>query len=317
MKRLVIAMLASAAVALPAVAQEGHQSHISYDAGDTIVQQGFDGRDIEGRVNLPIFAGDLVRTERRGRTEIRLSDGNVVAMDRHSVLRFHAFFDSYEEEATQTVIELEYGEVMVHRLTDEGMPLRLDTTLSSYVSDDYSLYGIQSDGLGGDEIAVFSGAVEVRTSQGGTKLRAGEAARVDRDGKLHVDGLARSGMNDFQRWYIKRSDGQEGVESRYLDSRLAYADDDLDDNGSWLYVHDYSSWVWRPRVSVGWRPYYYGRWVSGRTGSLVWVSDEPWGWVPYHYGRWTHSSLYGWVWLPGSYYSPGWVYWVYGPSYVG
>jgi hypothetical protein len=39
--------------------------------------------------------------------------------------------------------------------------------------------------------------------------------------------------------------------------------------------------------------------------------------MPYHYGRWTYNVLYGWMWMPGYGYSPAWVYWAYGPSYVG
>jgi hypothetical protein len=50
---------------------------------------------------------------------------------------------------------------------------------------------------------------------------------------------------------------------------------------------------------------------------LIWASYEPWGWVPYHYGRWAFDPFYGWVWLPGTGYSPAWVYWMYSPEYVG
>src|SRR5258707_11229808 len=78
-----------------------------------------------------------------------------------------------------------------------------------------------------------------------------------------------------------------------------------------------STWCWRPRVEVGWRPYYHGYWNHSRSGALVWVSSEPWGWTPYHYGCWTYEPVFGWVWLPGSSYAPAWVYWMYGPGYVG
>ena len=75
--------------------------------------------------------------------------------------------------------------------------------------------------------------------------------------------------------------------------------------------------MWRPSVASGWRPYYYGSWARSPRGTLVWVSSEPWGFVPYHYGRWAFTPLYGWVWLPGGAYAPAWVYWAFGPSYVG
>jgi hypothetical protein len=70
-------------------------------------------------------------------------------------------------------------------------------------------------------------------------------------------------------------------------------------------------------VSAGWRPYYNGSWVRGPWGGLVWSSYEPWGWGPYHYGRWAWEPRYGWFWSPGSLYAPAWVYWSFGPSYIG
>ena len=40
--------------------------------------------------------------------------------------------------------------------------------------------------------------------------------------------------------------------------------------GTWRNVDTYG-YVWYPRVSVGWRPYYRGRWTTLR----------PWGWTPF------------------------------------
>jgi hypothetical protein len=39
--------------------------------------------------------------------------------------------------------------------------------------------------------------------------------------------------------------------------------------------------------------------------------------VPYHYGRWAYDPVAGWIWFPGYTYAPAWVYWAYGPSYIG
>ena len=85
--------------------------------------------------------------------------------------------------------------------------------------------------------------------------------------------------------------------------------------GDWVMVSGYGR-VWRPRVAVGWRPYYYGRWEWTNEGWL-WVSDEPYGWAVYHYGRWAHDPYYGWIWVPGYEWAPAWVSWRYSGDAVG
>lgn len=84
--------------------------------------------------------------------------------------------------------------------------------------------------------------------------------------------------------------------------------------GEWVWV-DGLGRVWRPWVSVSWRPYTYGRWV--RTGAgWTWVAYEPWGYIPHHYGSWAYSS-FGWVWRPGYAYVGANVVWVRTGAYVG
>jgi hypothetical protein len=313
---LSIAITAVLIFAVPAVAQERHQSYFTYEDGGTVVLQS-DGTEAGARTNFPLFPGDEIRTSRRGRAEVRLADGNVVALDRSTALRFHSIRDSYEGESSQTVAELASGQVIVHRLIDDSTALRLDTQNASYVSARDAIYGINNDGRGRDTISVYEGSVEVRTRSRSTRLRQGEQATLDDEGLYGVVRLARDGVSDFERWYLRRAERYTGVSSQYLHHRLAYADSTLREHGSWVYVGDYGSWVWRPYVSAGWRPYHDGRWVHSPRGGLVWVSYEPWGWVPYHYGRWAHSNRHGWVWVPGYGYSHAWVYWAWGPSYVG
>ena len=319
MKKVAFAaiVILAAGTAFAQNSEDRHQSYITYDSGGTTIHQSFDQSEIDGRINLPIFSGDQVQTSRGGRTEIRLADGNVVAIDGSSGIKFHSIYESYEGDSKQTLIELLFGEMIVDRVSSDGQPLRLDTPNATYVSEDFSLYSVDNEGDGVDRVAVFGGAVEIRTRRGTTRMRAGERGEIDHVGEFSTSGLARSAMNDFEQWYLRRADRYTGETSRYLSNRFSYADSDFDSYGSWVYVQDYTSWVWRPRVSVGWQPYLFGQWISGPSGCLVWVSDEPWGWIPYHYGRWAYNSLYGWIWVPGTYYSPAWVYWVYGPSYVG
>ncbi len=313
MRKLAIAAL-TLLVALPVLGQDRHQSYVTYDDGDSTLLLS-DGREIESRVNLPVYPGDVINVGKRGRTEVRLSDGNVAAIDRYSRLSFESMLAAYDGDDTQTVARLLEGQVLLYRLYRGSEPLRLDTTNASYLASKQSLYGVEMSAKGVDLVTVFEGSIEVRTRQGAVELRAGDTAKIDLTGIYSRNRLVSNGATEFEQWFIRRAGRYSADGGRYLDSSLAYLEGELTDNGQWIYVNN--SYVWRPHVSVGWRPYTNGYWHTGWGGSVVWVSYEPWGWGPYHYGRWGYHNYYGWVWYPGYGYSPAWVYWIWGPTYVG
>jgi hypothetical protein len=318
MKKAFLLSLLSMVVVVSAFADDDrHQSYLSYDDGGTVVKSGDDGREIEAHRNLPIYAGDEVITARRGRAEVRLSDGNIIGIDRTTAVRLSSILDAYESDDNETVVELRYGKVAVHR-TDLGRDhVRLDTDSASYVADRESVYSIETDSNGRDRVTVFAGTIEVRTPSRTTRLRSGESATVDDRGLYDLAGDQRDAADDFERWFLKRADRFENYQNRYVDRRLGYWADDLDEHGTWVHVTGIG-WGWRPYVAAGWRPYYNGYWHHGRGGSLVWVSYDPWGWGTYHYGRWAFDPGFGgWFWVPGYGYSPAWVYWTYGSGYVG
>lgn len=91
--------------------------------------------------------------------------------------------------------------------------------------------------------------------------------------------------------------------------------DSLQPYGDWVFAGSYGR-VWRPRVAVGWRPYYYGHWEWTDEGWL-WASDEPWGWAAYHYGRWAYDPTYSWIWVPGYQWAPAWVSWRFSGEVIG
>ena len=317
MRKAALFTLLTLAIAITALADERdrHQSYISYDDGGTIVHSGDDNREVEAHRNLPVYPGDEVVTARRGRAEVRLSDGNVIGIDRATALRFRSILDSYEGDANETVAELKYGKIAVYR-TDLGRDhVRLDTQNASYVAEYEALYSVESDSRGNDRVTVFDGSDEVRTPNRSTRLRAGESATVDDRGAYDLVGDVRNSADDFERWFLRRSEKFNGRSTKYVDRRTSYWADDLDDYGRWVNVTGIG-WSWRPYVAVGWRPYYHGYWAH-RHGCLTWVSYDPWGWGTYHYGRWAFDPGYGWVWVPGIGYSPAWVYWWYGSGYIG
>jgi hypothetical protein len=89
----------------------------------------------------------------------------------------------------------------------------------------------------------------------------------------------------------------------------------LGEQGEWYTSARYGG-VWRPRVAIGWRPYYYGSWLWTDEG-WYWDSDEPFAWAVYHYGRWVLDPSWGWVWVPGYQWAPAWVTWRFGVDAVG
>jgi hypothetical protein len=86
--------------------------------------------------------------------------------------------------------------------------------------------------------------------------------------------------------------------------------------GAWVDLPRYGH-CWRPSGMVtGWRPYTVGHWEWTDVG-WYWVSDEPWAWACYHYGYWNSDPAYGWIWVPGTEWSPAWVTWREAPDYIG
>ena len=316
-KAAVLLTLLTFAIAIPVLADDDdrHQSYLSYDDGGTVVRSGEDGREIEAHRNLPIYPGDEVVTARRGRAEVRLSDGNIIGIDRASSLRFVSMVDAYDGDSKETVVELKYGKIGVHR-TDIGRDhVRLDTANASYVAENQGVYSVETDPEGRDRVTVFDGTLEVRTPARATRLREGESANVDGRGVYDLIGDQRTSADDFERWFLQRAERFGSYNSKFMDRKLSYWSGDLDEHGQWVFVTGIG-WSWRPYVAVGWRPYYNGYWYN-RGGCLTWVSYDPWGWGTYHYGRWAFDPGYGWVWVPGYGYSPAWVYWAYGSGYVG
>src|SRR5258706_272840 len=239
MRKLNILLLAAiAAVALPSYARDRSHSYITYDDGGTTIRQSEDGRDVDTRVNMPIFPGDEVTTGRRGRLEIRMADGNVIALDRSTVVTFKSILDSYDGDSEQTVVELKYGHVAIQRDDDTKQLLRLDTGNASYAASDVALYAVEADAKSHDRVTVFDGTMEVRTPARTTRLREGEEARVD-DGGMYDLVSAHNSADEFERWFLQRASRSSTASGRYLDRSLAYSEADLGSNGSWVFAANF------------------------------------------------------------------------------
>jgi hypothetical protein len=165
------------------------------------------------------------------------------------------------------------------------------------------------------ELAVLRGAAELVNEQGRSYIRAGERTFARAGAAPSPAYVFNSAAWDaFDRWSEARRDQRLGVSAQYLPSDVRPYAASLDAYGDWRYEQAYG-YVWYPRVHVGWRPYYRGRWVSLRPYGWTWIAGDPWGWPTHHYGRWGISAG-AWFWIPGRHWSPAWVSWAYAPGYV-
>jgi hypothetical protein len=76
--------------------------------------------------------------------------------------------------------------------------------------------------------------------------------------------------------------------------------------------------VWVPTVTPqGWHPYPPCNWVNSKQYGWYYDDKTAWGQIVHHYGRWAYDAQLGWIWTPGSEFSPGWVVWRTSPEWVG
>jgi FecR protein len=301
-----------------AVAQREGYSYLSYVGSDvSLVTKGDD--DSAARVNAPVMAGDQIATGSSSRAEAILADGNIVRVDSRTELRFDRLARTYESDDERDLLYLSRGAafVEVRDLATRETAFRLDTDDATLLASGRAVFRVDA-GRRGTEVYVASGRVELNGKGGRALLRAGDYAWVSASEDLEID-QSDPPRDRFTRFVEERRDRRpSSAAPRYVppDYAADYETGGLDDYGSWVYVPAYDQYCWRPSVLSDWRPYTAGTW-RWTPGGLTWVSYEPWGWLPYHYGTWTFDPEFGWIWLPGSFYSPAWVYWNYTDDYVG
>jgi len=142
---------------------------------------------------------------------------------------------------------------------------------------------------GGDTtLVVREGEGTVTVERGEFPVKAGEQASIGEE--VRVGKYEGGDQDSFEKPPpLSDSEKQAGVPPA--------AANELRDYGEWVFSSEYG-YVWRPRVSQEWSPYYYGRWTWISPYGWTWVSYEPWGWYPYHYGYWYTDPAFGWVWYP-------------------
>jgi hypothetical protein len=281
-------------------------AHIAFVEGSALLER--DGRPDTSPANMPLLAGDRVRTQ-GGRVEILFADGSTLHLDANTTVDFQS----------DELVRLLDGRVRLSITgPDRDVSYRVDAP-SAWVQitqpGEYRVALLRGDPDPEVEVAVIRGAAELVNEGGRTPLRAGERAFSRASAApSHAFAFNSAGWDAFDRWSEARRDERRGVSAQYLPEQVRPYSASFDRYGSWRHEASYG-YVWYPSVSVGWRPYYHGRWATLRPYGWTWIGSDPWAWPTHHYGRWGFSAGL-WFWIPGRSWSPAWVSWAYAPGYV-
>lgn len=315
------AVLASLFLSVPARAQDDSAAGYSFvrtlEGDATLAGSDLDGRT-ELEINQPLITGDRVYLERGSRAEIVLSDFNLLRLGGGAELVFASLAASPDGDSERTHLELINGELQIVLSADAARssePLRVETGNSTIYLHEAGSYLVTAEDSDWSEVVVRQGYAEVQTGRGSVVVQENEQAVIEGDSRPQTSVEAATSLASLERWGLELES-----EARYaglddVDDSLRYASSSLGQHGSWVEI-ERGRRAWRPRVEDSWRPYTHGTWRYTSIG-YTWVSSEPWGWVPYHYGTWDYAPSYGWVWYPGRQFAPAWVYWYWGPDYVG
>jgi len=311
---LTLSILLGSWVAAPARAQSAEPessapAHIAVVDGAAILER--QGLAEAAAANVPLIAGDRVRTE-RGRLEILFADGSALDLDHFTTI----------DVPSDTLLRLLSGRV---RLAiegsdpDEAVTYRIDTPGGSIDIRTVGEYRIALSGPTGAEqveLAVVRGAADLTTEAGSVPVRAGERSIARAGAPPSYPYAYNSAVWDaFDRWSDDRRAARLGLASAtYLPAGLYPYGGTLDRYGNWD-RHPTHGYVWYPRVAVGWRPYHHGHWSDAGSFGWTWIGYDAWSWPTHHYGRWGFSAG-AWFWIPGRRWGPAWVSWASAPGYV-
>ncbi|MBI1919457.1 MAG: FecR domain-containing protein [Geobacter sp.] len=289
-------------------------ARISLIRGDVQIYTEDTGEWVPASINMPLREGDRIWAPEGGRTEIQIEGGVYVRLDANTSLDILAL----QEESFQFYTA--GGHVYINNRRGGIEHIQVDTPLSSVGCYDNSLIMIDVAESGATDASVIKGYAYAETREGKSRIEAGKTLHIMEDGEVEISPIGPP--DEWERWNLKRDRklAEAGESRRYLPDELDPYAYEMEEYGRWVYAPAYG-YVWTPRltVSIGWSPYRIGRWCW-IGGHYVWVSYEPWGWVPYHYGRWAFVVNIGWCWVPpvagAVYWGPGYVGWVYTPTYV-
>lgn len=308
-------------------------TEVEHDGQDPVViREGEEAPQI-AVLNFPLLPGDTVRTSAIRRCEIQLDTGTIIRLDRDTELKietimakslstFHKITNFLLNKGQIFIMykRYNYPEIFQVITPNASVKLRHKTVAMVAVRADGStdiqvnrgkanvLYGADKDHLT---------AEIVNKSRRMTVLKSHRA--LHRESRQDVDfELWNESVNqNFEELHRGMAVIPEPI-LRYPRAVIYFARKYSSLYGEWIWNNLYG-YVWRPSSNDlyplgSWRPYYLGQWREVN-GQLFWVPQESWGWVPYHLGLWVWNKKQGWLWIPGSAFSPAWVAWNFHMGY--
>ncbi|MGD8535263.1 MAG: FecR family protein [Candidatus Aminicenantes bacterium] len=322
MKKLFILFACFAFLTSPVLYAEEEGSYqysyarLSYVKGDVFIERAGDMGYEEGVVNLPVVEGDKMGT-REGRAEIHFGRKNYLRINSFTQLDF---VELPKRGNDAIKLHLMSGSVFLRvSYLDEDMSFEIHTPDASFYIVEAGLYRFSVREDRETELLVYEGAVEAAGEEGSLLVESEQKLLVS-NGYFASDPVDFYGRLDdsFSQWNNERDNLlSRPADSNYLPEELDEYEEELADNGRWVYERPYG-YVWVPYVvHHEWRPYYYGRWCWYPVIGWTWVSYDPWGWCVTHYGRWHWRWGLGWYWIPTRVWGPAWVHWCWGYDYIG
>lgn len=284
-------------------------ARISVIQGDVSAQRGDTGDWAAAALNQPLVGGDRISTGDRSQAELQLDHANILRLGHNAQAKIATV------ERTRIQVQVGQGLAYYTFFEDSEAEVEIDTPNAAVrPKSKEGVYRIEVNGFE-TQVVVRTGAAEISTPRGSTRVEMGQAATVRGTAADAGNVLGGAPLKDsWDSWNSDRDGLIRNAQSWNHTNRYYVGSEDLDAYGHWVKVPDHGQ-AWSPIVPAGWAPYRAGRWVREPYWGWTWVSYEPWGWAPYHYGRW---FLYrsSWMWWPGPVdgdgnYRPEWA-----PAYV-
>ncbi|MCJ7644378.1 MAG: FecR domain-containing protein [Candidatus Aminicenantes bacterium] len=290
-------------------------ARLNYVRGGVSVQRASDLGTEKAEVNLPLVVGDKLLTM-DGQAEVQFGRRNYLRIDSSAQVEF-AVLPS--ETSGRINIHLLEGRAYLRVSSlGEEKGIEVHSPDASFYILEEGLYRFEVDAGNETQIFVHQGSAEAAGEKGSVVVRAMEKLSAARGVLLSGPESFYARSDGFDQWNESRDDLlARRSASAYLPSDISEYEEELGDNGRWVYEQPYGN-VWVPYTHyVDWRPYYFGRWVWYPIIGWTWISSEPWGWCTSHYGRWHWGINLGWYWIPRIHWGPAWVSWYSDNDYVG
>jgi hypothetical protein len=272
--------------AAPAVeAPPGRVGRLSLVSGNVSVRTPDGWAD--ATLNLPLSAGDLLRTGANARAEIEIG-ADTIDLSADTELEITTLGDL---GMRITVARGRIG-LGLARLGDIES-VEVDVARQGVAPVRPGRYDIDADR---ERIAVFAGATRLVGEAADVDVGTGEIALLaDPASTAAVEPATR---DDFVEWCDSREFDEQHLVAPYYISPSMTGFAELDAAGRWERTAEYDA-VWIPNgLPADWAPYRNGHWRWVGPWGWTWIDDHPWGFAPFHYGRWTYFADH-WGWVPG------------------